>query len=152
MNIIDTKNPKIKFGEGDIFDVEAWGCDGIVAVINKGVPENKQNPHRIPYDYMSFMKKHPEFPCKTYDHSRPHCPILKKADVRPKINKMLDYMLAKHCKRIGVFGSQISDGTFVEGARETYEAVKEWVEEHGDAIDSITLVDLNGDYNQFLEI
>ena len=150
MKTTDTKNPKIKFGEGDIFDVEAWGFDALAIVMNQEIPQHRP-PLKLPCDFHEYLRQHKHVPTIVYGLDRRKEPMLELRQVKPCIKEMLGHLLLVNAKRIGVFGSQISDGTFVEGARETYEAVKEWVEEHGDAIDCITLVDLNGDYNQFLE-
>lgn len=164
MEITNTENPKIKFGRGDVFDVKDWGFDGLAVVINQPIS------HNLRFSLERYLKEGVIVPTDVYglDNSNEPMmseqmkhklkdvgwndvnePILTREQVKPKIKEMLTRLKNHGCKNIGVFGSQISDDTFLVGAKQTYKAVREWVEDHQDDIDRITLVSFDGDYNQF---
>lgn len=150
MKIIETNTPKIRFGEGNVFATDEYDADCIAVVINQRVDGPRRPPLFLPSDFEEYKRSHKGVFTIVYGLDKTKQPILTLTQVKPCIMEMLDHAKRMGCKRIGVFGSQVSDGTFVEGARETYEAVKEWVSKNGDFVEHITLIDKSGDYNQFL--
>lgn len=149
MNIAQTNNPKIQFGEGNIFAVDEYDVDCIAVVINQSVP-GRRPPLDLPLDFDEYRRANHGVFTIVYGIDRVRQPMLTLAQVRSCIFEMLGHAKSMGRRRIGVFGCQVSDGTFAEGARETYEAVKEWVRLNDEYVDSIILVDKHGDYNQLL--
>lgn len=157
--LTNTDNPKVFFGKGNIFDVNEFGFDGIGAIFYNSW---SFGPEKFGIDMHDYLDSANEIPLCVYyndrfrrDNATVHNfyhgvnPKVKSRQVVRLVYRMLDYLNGNcGCRKIGFHGAPISDGTYAEGARLTLEAVKMWVNDHPDAVDSITLVDINGDYEK----
>lgn len=141
---------KLRTAEGNIFDIERFGFDALAIVINQRV-SGRRPPLDLPSDFSDFKKNNPGVFMVVYGLDKNKQTILKKEQVKPCINEMLNHIKAQGRKRIGVFGSQVSDDIFKEGARLTFDAVNEWLNENDSSVDYITLVDKQGGFDQFVE-
>lgn len=143
-------NSKLKTAEGNIFDIARFGFDALVLVINQRV-SGQRPPLDLPSDFDNFKRSNPGVFMVVYGLDNQKQPILSKDQVKPCIKEMLDHVKAQGRKRIGVFGAQVSDGIFKEGARLTFEAANEWLNENDSSVEYITLVDKQGGFDQFVD-
>lgn len=141
---------KLRTAKGNIFDIERFGFDALALVINQRV-NGRRPPLDLPSDFSDFNRNNPGVFMVVYGLDKNKQTILKKEQVKPCINEMLNHIKAQGRKRIGVFGAQVSDDIFKEGARLTFEAVNEWLSENDTSVDHITLVDKQGGFDQFVE-
>lgn len=142
-------NSKLKTAKGNIFDIVRFGFDALALVINQKVC-GQRPPLDLPFDFTDFKKRNPGVFMVVYGLDSQKQPILCKEQVKPCIKEMLDHEKAQGRKRIGVFGAQVSDGIFKEGARLTFDAANEWLNENDSSVVSITLVDKQGGFDQFV--
>lgn len=160
----DVNSSKIFLGKGNIFDVEQFGFDGIGVIFYK---RHGFGPETFGFDLSDYYRasKTPVPICVYYNEAMfikqvqvknyydGRNPKVDSSQLRDLVFRMLSYLVVENgCKKIGFHGAPISDGTYAEGARLTFEAVKEWINIHPNLVDSITLVDKLGDYEKILEI
>lgn len=135
MVLIGTKNPKIKIGEGSIFDIEGYNPEGIVVLREANEKEFdaplKQLKDTIPIADHTFTKE-------GYSEAYIHNVIF------AALKKMRD----SKCKRIGLHCSVKVNGSSVKGARVAYDTILSWAERYKKNIDWIVVVDTYGDYSK----
>ncbi|MCF0186939.1 MAG: hypothetical protein HUJ98_10685 [Bacteroidaceae bacterium] len=133
-----TNNKKIKFGEGNVFDIEGYKPDGIVVLYDVDQSEFadlcKDYSGEIP------MVKH-VFKKKDYTQAYIHDVIFS------SLKKLRD----QKCKRIGFHCSVSIDGSPLDGVAAAYEAIKLWVKRYDKKFDWIVIVDTYGDYCKLLK-
>ncbi len=134
-----TGNKKIMIGEGDIFDIGAseYNPDGIAIIYEKGQVDLKDMCKAfdggIPLVERYFAKENP-----TLD------------DIRSKVYQSLNVLLEQNCKKIGFHCSVSLDGSYVEGARVVFDAVRAWVKRYNKKVKHLVIVDIYGDFSKVM--
>ena len=134
-----TGNRKIKLGEGDLFDTESYGANGLVVVSHAGDDDLKRE-----------CKKHDKEKVPLATHwfkSENTTPDRMRKEIYSCLNKLRD----QQCKTIGLQCSLNVDGSTVEGARCTLEIVKAWAQRNNRQFTRIVIVDPYGDYAKVLD-
>ena len=132
-----TGNKKIKIGEGDLFDTDSYGATGLVVLRNAA---DEDLGHA----------------CKNYG-GKPHLEQhVFKQDPSPErlhdvIFRCLKQLRDKRCKTIGLLCTAAVNGSTIEGARSTLEAVRAWARRYDRRFDQIVIVDTYGDYAKALD-
>ena len=137
MVLIGTKNPKIKIGEGSVFDIDGYNPEGIVVLREEGqnefVAPLKRLKDNIPIAHHAFGKD---------DYSEEY--------IHNVIFSALKKMRDSKCKRIGLHCSVKVNGSSMHGAKVAYDTVKLWAERYKKNIEWIVVVDTYGDYSKVL--
>ena len=141
MILTGTSNPKIKIGEGDLFDVEGYSPDGLIVVRVETKDDNdlKNACHNykgdVPFVERYFMKENQT-----------------EAEVHEKIIRALKVLKDKKCKRIGFHCSASIDGSYLKGAKVAYDTIQQWAKRNDKKIELIVINDIYGDYSKVLNV
>lgn len=135
MVLINTDDPKLKIGEGDVFDIEGYSPDGI-AVLRmekehylKEVCKNFSGG--VPLETHVFAK---DDYSETYIHDVVYACLKKLCD--------------KKCKQIGFLCSVCINGSRANGAAYVYQTLKQWMTRNAKKVKRIVVVDPYGDYGR----
>lgn len=137
MVLIGSGNKKIKFGEGDIFDIEGYQPDGVVVLYDRHKPDLADA-------------------CKSYNGTVPLIRHAFKNDdysvdaVHDVVFSCMRQLRDKKCKRIGFHCSVSVNGSATEGAAAAYDALLSWANRFNKKFDLIVIVDAYGDYSKVL--
>lgn len=136
MILTGTQDKKISLGEGDLFDVESYGVDGLIVLRRS---EDDELGHA----------------CKKYNKKSPLVQHVFKKDPSPErlhdmIFRCLKQLRDKKCKKYGFLCNVSVNGSTIEGARCAYESIKSWVQRYSKKLDWIVIVDIYGDYNKVI--
>lgn len=138
MILIDTKDKKIKIGEGNLFDVEGYDPDGIV-VLRRDSQQDLTDS------------------CRSYDGS---APLIQhrfvndeqtETTLRRAVMAALNKAREKKCRKIGFHCSAQIEGSAIKAAAIAFAAVKDWVKLNKSKIDQIIIVDIYGDYSKAMD-
>ena len=136
MILTGTPDPKIKLGEGSLFDTESYGATGL-AVLRCADQDDLGHA------------------CKSYDGKPPLVQHVFKSTPSPErlhdvIFRCLKQLRDQRCKKIGFLCTATVNGSSVEGARSAYEAVQSWAQRYNKKFTQIVIVDTYGDYAKAL--
>lgn len=136
MILTGTPEPKIKLGEGSLFDTESYGATGL-AVLRSASQDDLGHA------------------CKNYDGKPPLVQHVFKSTPSPDrlhdvIFRCLKQLRDQRCKKIGFLCTAAVNGSSVEGARCAYEALRAWAQRYNRKFDQIVIVDTYGDYAKAL--
>ena len=131
-----TGNTKIKLGEGNLFDSEIYGADGLVVL-------------RVPTD--NDLSK----ACKAYNGKQPLVQhVFKKEPSRDRLHdtvfRCLKELRDQRIRNIGFHCSVPVNGSWVDGAAAAYECIQKWAKRFDRRFDKIVIVDTYGDYSKVL--
>ena len=131
-----TGNRKIKLGEGNLFDCESYGADGLVVL-------------RVPTD--NDLSK----ACKAYNGEQPLVQhVFKKEPSRERLHdivfRCLKELRDQRIRNIGFHCSVPVNGSRVAGADAAYESIQKWAKRFDRRFDKIVIVDTYGDYSKAL--
>lgn len=131
-----TGNRKIRLGEGDLFDTESYGATGLAVLRNATDDELR-------------------CACKGYDGKPPLVKHVFKSDPSPEylhdvIFRCLKQLRDQRRRTIGLLCTAAVNGSTIEGARSTLEAVRAWARRYDRRFDQIVIVDTYGDYAKAL--
>ena len=132
-----TGNKKIRIGEGDIFDVDAYKTDGIVIIHGKEQVDLKSNCH----DYQGTVPLVERY----FDKED-----LTIENIHNKVLKSLKVLIDMKCKYIGFHCSASVNGSYVKGAACAYETIVSWAKRNDKKFKQIVIVDIYGDYAKVL--
>ena len=126
---------KLKIGEGDIFDIDEYGADGIGIIRGKDQMDLKEACRSFNYkDHLVeryFSKQ-----------------SLTEDDIKSKVRETLNELKKRGCKKIGFHCSAPLNCNYIAGAKVVVQTVQEWAAKYSKKIDWIVLVDIYGDYNK----
>ena len=137
MILTGTPEPKIKLGEGSLFDTESYGATGL-AVLRSASQDDLGHA------------------CKNYDGKPPLVQHVFKSTPSPDrlhdvIFRCLKQLRDQRCKKIGFLCTAAVNGSSVEGARCAYEALRAWAQRYDKKFTQIVIVDTYGDYAKALD-
>jgi hypothetical protein len=130
------KDKKIRLGEGDHFATDSCGATGLVVLTNaadEDLGHACKNHGGKPHLEQHVFKQEPS-------QERLH-------DV---IFRCLKQLRDQRCKTIGLLCTAAVNGSTIEGARSTLEAVRAWARRYDRKFDQIVIVDTYGDYAKAL--
>ena len=134
-----TGNKKIKIGEGDLFDTESYGSNGLVVVSYASDKDLKRE-----------CKKHDKEKVPLATHwfkSENTTPDRLRKEIFSCLNKLRD----QRCKTIGILCTIAVNGSSLEGAACAYDSIKQWAAKNGGQFKRIVIVDPYGDYAKVLD-
>ena len=137
MILIGTNCNKIKIGEGNLFDAESYGADGLVVL------------RRANQDDLAEY-------CKNYNGKAPLVQHVFKKDnpseayLHDVFTKCMKQIRDKKCKKIGFHCSVTMNDSSIEGASHVYDEIISWVGRCNKKIDWIVVVDIYGEYSKVL--
>lgn len=131
-----TGNKKIKIGEGDLFDTESYGADGLAVLRNA---DDEDMAHA----------------CKAYDGETPLVQhVFKKSPSAERMHEVifacLKQLCDKRCKTIGFLCNVAIYNSSAEGAAVVYDTIKLWAKRYDKKFNRIVIVDTYGDYAKAL--
>ncbi len=135
MILTGTQDKKIGLGEGDLFDVESYGAEGLV-VLRYSEDNDLGNT------------------CKSYNNT-PLVQHVFKKDPTPNrlhdvIFRCLKQLRDQKCKKYGFLCNVNVNGSTIEGARCAYESIRSWAQRYHKIFNHIIIVDTYGDYNKVI--
>lgn len=130
-----TGTKKIRLGEGDLFDTESYGADGLVVL-------------RTDDDDLGRA-------CKAYNGEPPLVQHVFKKEPSPErlhdvVFQCLKQLRDQRCKTIGMLCNVAVGGSTVDGAVCAFEAVRAWAQRNDKRFTRIVIVDTYGDYAKAL--
>ena len=142
LQIVPTNQDKLYFAEGNVFNVEGFGFDGIACFLPKG-------SGMIHLDFMRFMEKNPDDIVATiYDfHRQQEIPL---SLIPYAVNTALDMLHLHKCRRMGFHGVRVYGVDDHTAEHYTIRAVSNWITKHFDEIDAIIMVDRGNSYYEHL--
>lgn len=137
MILTGTRDKKIRLGEGDLFDVESYGADGLVVLRKESQQELtdacKAYAGSVPLVQHVFGKE---------NYSAEY--------IHEVIFRCLKKMRDQKCRRIGFHCSVSVSNSVAEGAAAAYDAIKLWAKRYDKKFDQIVIVDIYGEYNKVI--
>lgn len=136
MILTGTQDKKIRLGEGNLFDCESYGADGLVVL-------------RVPTD--NDLSK----ACKAYNGEQPLVQhVFKKEPSRERLHDIvfccLKELRDQRIRNIGFHCSVPVNGSWMDGADAAYESIQKWAKRFDRRFDKIVIVDTYGDYSKAL--
>lgn len=138
--IITSNQEKLYFAEGNVFATDGFGFDGVAVFLPNGM-------YMINGDYKRFQFANPDnIVAAIYDfHNQPNLSL---QDIPFAVNTILDMLQVHNCKRIGFHGIKINGVNDFFAESYTIRAVSNWLSNHLDSIESITMVDRYDSYSK----
>lgn len=130
-----TGNKKIKFGEGDLFDVESYEAKGLVVLrseFDEDLGKACKSRAKVPLMQHVFKKE----PTKDNLHK--------------VIYKCLKRLRDQRCKTYGFLCNVPVNGSTIEGAKCAYDSIVSWAQRYNKKFDRIIIVDTYGDYHKVI--
>lgn len=128
----------LKFGEGNIFDIEGYNPDGLVVI------RKKETDKKVESEWNASCKS-TKVKLKIAQHT-----FINENQTAETIHaslvKALNELNKHKCKRIGVHCSASINGSSVEAAKVAFDTIKEWVKRNDKKYEWIVIVDTYGDY------
>ena len=137
-----SKQSKLYFAEGNVFDVEGFGFDGIACFLPDGM-------YMINGDYYRFKDNNPDnVVAAIYDfHNQQRLSLYQ---IPAAVNGILDMLYTYKCKKIGFHGIKVYGVNDYTAEHYTIDAVSNWLKKHFNDMDSITMVDRFNSYSKHL--
>ena len=137
MILTGTQDKKIRLGEGDLFDVNSYGADGLV-VLRQAEQQNLAES------------------CKNYDGAVPLVQhVFKKEPTQDNLHKVVNQCLKQlcdqKCKNIGFLCSISINGSLTEGAAIVFDTIKSWAKRFDKKFKRIVIVDTYGEYSKVIK-
>ena len=136
MILTGSPEPKIKLGEGSLFDTESYGATGLAVL------------RSADQDDLGHV-------CKIYDGKPPLVQHVFKSSPSPErlhdvMFRCLKQLRDQRCKTIGLLCNVAVNGSSLEGAACAFEVIKAWALRYDKKFKQIVIVDTYGDYAKVL--
>lgn len=130
---------KLKIGEGNIFDTQAYQADGVVVIYDK----NSRNLSQMCKEYKGDIPLVVRF----FDKDD-----ISVDDIHNKIYSAMLEMKKNKCKTIGFHISAAVDKDYVKGAAVALEELSKWVKRNDKTVKQVVVTDIYGDFGKALEL